>query len=683
VPALSERRRTGALIPKKLCEETAMTPGQETPHVLWAPDPAAKTALGDFAGYLEQRIGRTFSDYADLWEYSTTETADFWGAVADFFDIQWHHAPARVLTNAVMPGAQWFPGGTLNYAEHALRGADAVPPGEPAVVAAAEDGSDQSLTSAELRHLVGAVQTGLRKLGVGPGDRVVALVPNTVHALAAFLATAGLGAVWSSCSPDFGAPSVIDRFTQISPVVLIAVDGYRYGGRGFPVAATVEAVRGALPTLSGAVHIPALGTPTPVGMIDWDEFAAATAEPDFVPVPFGAPLWVLYSSGTTGLPKPIVHSVGGILLEHLKSLRLQWDLGPGDRFLWFTTTGWMMWNFLVGGLLVGSTIVLYDGSPGHPDMTTLWRLAERHRVTLFGTSAPFVAACQKAGLRPNDDLDLTGLRAIGSTGSPLSSSGFSWLHDHVSATIPITSFSGGTDVCTGIVGGAPTVPVWKGEISCRALGAKVEAYTPDGRPLIDEVGELVITAPMPSMPVFFWGDPDGTRLHDSYFADYPGVWRHGDWIRITSRGSSVIEGRSDATLNRGGIRMGTAEFYRVVESLPEVADSLVVDTSTAEGDGDLLLFVVLTDTGEREAIAHELKRLIRKELSPRHVPGSIVCVPAVPRTLNGKKCEVPVKRILAGAPVESAVSRDALADPDGFDQFLRTARGAVGVTSGS
>ena len=679
----------------------AMTGNDVVPEVLWTPTPerVERAAITDFTAFVADRTGRTFPDYATLWDYSTNDPADFWGAIADYFQIRWHDRPTEVLPEAVMPGArraapaepgqapaassvQWFPGGTLNYAEHALAGAGAGS-GDPAVIAVAEDGTEELVSLADLRQRVGAAQEGLRRLGVGRGDRVVALVPNTLHALVGFLATASLGAVWSSCSPDFGAPSVIDRFTQISPTVLLAVDGYRYGGKSFPVAETVAKLRESLPTLSGAVHIPAIGTPAPDGMITWEELTATPAEPVFTPVPFSAPLWVLYSSGTTGLPKPIVHSVGGILVEHLKSLRLQWDLGPGDRFLWFTTTGWMMWNFLIGGLLVDATIVLYDGSPGHPDLMTLWRLAEKHRVTLFGTSAPFVAACQKAGLRPAAELDLTSIGAIGSTGSPLSTSGFRWLADEVGSGIQIASFSGGTDVCTGVVGGAPTVPVWLGEISCRALGAKVESYSPTGEPLIDEVGELVITAPMPSMPVFFWGDEDGSRLHDSYFAEYPGIWRHGDWIRITGRGSCVIEGRSDATLNRGGVRMGTAEFYRVVESLPEVADSLVVDTSTAAGEGDLLLFVVLAPDADAAAVTTALRTVIRTELSPRHVPGVIVPVAAVPRTLNGKKCEVPVKRILGGMAVDAAVSRDALADPAAFDEFLQVAAGSVTAATGA
>ncbi len=679
-----------------------MSRSDDVPEVLWTPKPerVARAAITDFTSFAASRTGRDIPDYAALWEFSTADLSGFWSAVAEYFHVRWHDQPTAVLPEAKMPGADWFPGGTLNYAEHALSAAGGGGPGgsrpgaggpgpsgsdgssgDPAVIAVEEDGTERLVMPAELRAMVGAAQAGLRKLGVGAGDRVVALVPNTVHALVAFLATASLGAVWSSCSPDFGAPSVIDRFTQISPTVLIAVDGYRYGGKEFPVAETVGKIRAALPSLAGAVHIPALGTEPPDGMLAWDELTAEAAEPEFTPVPFSAPLWVLYSSGTTGLPKPIVQSVGGILIEHLKSLRLHWDLGPGDRFLWFTTTGWMMWNFLIGGLLVGATIVIYDGSPGYPDLNTLWKIAERHRVSLFGMSAPYVTACQKAVLTPAAQFDLTSIGAIGSTGSPLSTAGFRWLADEIGADIQIASFSGGTDLCTGVVGGAPNVPVWLGEISCRALGAKVESFSPNGESLIDEVGELVITAPMPSMPVFFWGD-DGTRLHDSYFADYPGVWRHGDWIRITSRGSCVIEGRSDATLNRGGVRMGTAEFYRVVESVPAVVDSLVVDTSSAAGEGDLLLFVVLEGQPDQDEIFADLRRLIRTELSPRHVPGAIVAVPAVPHTLNGKKSEVPVKRILAGADVDTAVSRDALADPAGFDAFLEVARSALGSGGG-
>jgi len=647
------------------------------PEVLWQPGPerVARARISGFAAFAGARSGLDLPDYGSLWSYSTTDLEGFWSAVADYFAVRWHRAPERVLAASVMPGAEWFPGGTLNYAEHALAGLETRPDSDSAVIVAREDGTEEDITLADLRRRVGAAQAGLRRLGVGAGDRVAALVPNGIHALVGFLATASLGGVWSSCSPDFGPGSVIDRFSQISPTALLAVDGYRYAGKDFAITATVEELRAALPGLSGAVHIPVLGTTTPDGMTGWEDFVSDPGVVEFTPVPFSAPLWVLYSSGTTGLPKPIVQSVGGILLEHLKSIGLHSDLGPGDRFFWFSTTGWMMWNYLVGGLLVGATILLYDGSPGYPDLMTLWRLAERHRVSYFGTSAPFILACRKAGLAPAE-LDLTSIKTIGSTGSPLYAEGFDWIHDHVGADIQIASLSGGTDICTALVGAAPTVPVWKGEISCRALGARVEAFSRTGESLTDEVGELVVTAPMPSMPVFFWGD-DGTRLHDSYFADYPGVWRHGDWIRITPRGSCVIEGRSDATLNRGGVRMGTAEFYRVVELVPEVTDSLVVDTSTSSGAGDLLLFVVLADGAELNDVEARLRSLIRSELSPRHVPGAVVPVAAVPRTLNGKKCEVPIKRILAGADVSSVVSMDALADPAGFDAFLSAARAAV------
>jgi acetoacetyl-CoA synthetase len=650
-----------------------MSPSTPVPEVLWQPKPerVERAAVTHFASFLGERTGRNLLHYQDLWEFSTENLDAFWGAVADYFGIRWHVPPSAVLGDRSMPGADWFPGGTLNYAEHALATAGGRHDDDIAVIAADESGAENLITVGALRSMVGAAESGLRRLGVGEGDRVVALVPNTVEALVGFLATAALGGVWSSCSPDFGAPSVIDRFTQIDPAVLIAVDGYTYGGKQFDVRPTVETIRAALPGLRGMVHIPATGTAAPEGAISWQELVAEGAEPEYVPVPFSAPLWVLYSSGTTGLPKPIVQSVGGIVLEHLKTLRLHHDLGPGDRFFWFSTTGWMMWNLLIGGLLVGCTIVLYDGSPAQPDLLALWRLAERHRISYFGLSAAFVGTSRAKGAEPSATLDLSSIQTVGSTGSPLSPEGFRWIAEHVGNRVQVASLSGGTDLCTAVVGAVPTVPVWLGEISCRILGARVRSFDAAGEPLVNEVGELVITAPMPSMPVFFWGDRDGSRLRAAYYDDYPGVWRHGDWIRITDRGSCVIEGRSDATLNRGGIRMGTAEFYRVVENLPDVADSLVVDTSTASGTGDLVLFVVLAPGADLRAVTDHLRAAIRTDLSPRHVPGLVVPVPSIPRTINGKKCEVPVKRILAGVSVESAISRDALADPAGFDEFLR------------
>lgn len=649
-----------------------------TPEICWQPTEAqvAASAMTAFADFVAARTGRGFPGYDELWRYSTTEVGPFWQAVADFFDIAWHDAPGPALTEMTMPGTRWFDGGTLNYAEHALRPGAWPDHGAVAVLETDETGHERTVTIGELRGLVGAVQAGLRRLGVGRGDRVVALAPNRLEALVAFLATAALGAVWSSCSPDFGAASVIDRFTQISPTVLLAVDGYTYGGTRFDITGTVAQIRAALPDLAATVHIPTLGTAAPEGAIGWAELTAHTAAPTFTPVGFNDPLWVLYSSGTTGLPKPIVQSVGGIVLEHVKTLRLHHDLGPGSSFFWFTTTGWMMWNLLIGGLLVGSTIVLYDGNPGRPDLSTLWRLAAKHRIEYVGVSAAFLHACRAADLTPAAEMDVSCVTTVGSTGSPLSANGFDWVMEHIGPQVQIASVSGGTDVCTAIVGAAPTVPVWRGEISCRILGAAVEAFDTAGRPVVGEVGELVITAPMPSMPIFFWGDDDGSRLHAAYFEDFPGVWRHGDWVRITERGSCVIEGRSDATLNRGGVRMGTAEFYRVAEDVAGVADSLVVDTSTGAGEGDLILFVVLDTDADADAVVQTLRTTIRSQLSPRHVPGRIVPVPAIPRTLNGKKCEVPVKRILAGTPVEQAISRDALADPAAFDAFLAATDGS-------
>ncbi|MBN9610609.1 MAG: acetoacetate--CoA ligase [Actinobacteria bacterium 69-20] len=649
-----------------------------TPEICWQPsaERIEQANMTKFAAFLASRTGRSFPDYGSLWDFSVSDLAGFWGGLAEYAGVHWHERPTEVLADASMPGARWFPGGTLNYAEHALDFGGDRDPAEIAVIETDESGYERQVSIGDLRAMVGAAEAGLVRMGVGAGDRVVALAPNRLEALVAFLATAALGAVWSSCSPDFGALSVIDRFTQISPKVLIAVDGYVYGGKEFDTSATVATLREALPDLAGVVHIPALGSSAPAGAISWAEFTAQAAEPRFTPVEFAAPLWVLYSSGTTGLPKPIVQSVGGILLEHVKMLRLHQDLGPGDRFFWFSTTGWMMWNYLVGGLLVGATVVLYDGNPGTPDLMTLWRLAAKHRIGTVGVSAAFIHACRAAGLTPSDELDVSCVRVVGSTGSPLSAAGFDWIMEHIGPQVQIASVSGGTDLCTAMVGAAPTVPVWRGEISVRALGAKVEAYDTAARPVVNEVGELVLTAPMPSMPVFLWGDADGSRLRSAYFEYFPGVWRHGDWIRITDRGSVVIEGRSDATLNRGGVRMGTAEFYRVVEDVDGITDSLVVDTSTPDGEGDLLLFVVLADGADVATAAAEVKSAIRSELSPRHVPGQVIPVPAVPRTLNGKKCEVPVKRILAGADVAQSISRDALADPAAFDAFLAAARAA-------
>ncbi|MEV4311268.1 acetoacetate--CoA ligase [Actinocrispum sp. NPDC049592] len=653
------------------------SPSPEAPELLWQPDPAhvADTRIAGFRAWLAAHRGLDLPDYAALWEWSTTDLSGFWGAVAEYLGVIFHSQPTAVLGSAAMPGASWFPGATLNYAEQALTGqAD----DDLAVIFHREDGVASYLNYGQLRSHVAAFRAALVSLGVQRGDRVVALAPNCPQTLVAFLAAASLGATWSSCSPDFGPRAVSDRFTQISPTVFVAVDGYVYGGRSFDIRPTVDELRSQLPGLRATVLIDYLGNGAALdGAESWDALLAAHsgASLEFSAVPFDHPLWVLYSSGTTGLPKGIVQGHGGIVLEHLKALVLHGDMGPGERFFWFTTTGWMMWNFLVSGLMTGGTIVLYDGNPAYPDLNVLWHLAEQHRITYFGTSAPYIQSCLKKGITPAAQYDLSALRALGSTGAPLTPEGFRWIAEEVGPSVQICSISGGTDLCTAFVGAAPDVPVWLGELSCRALGAAVAAYDPDGKEVIETVGELVVTQPMPSMPVYFWNDPDGSRLRAAYFEDFPGVWRHGDWIRITDRGSAVIYGRSDSTLNRGGVRMGTSEFYRVVEAFDSVADSLVIDTTAVgQPEGELLCFLVLAPGASLTEVEPQLRAELRTALSPRHVPNKFIVVEAIPRTLNGKKCEVPIKKILAGTAPDQAVSRDALTNPDSLAPFVAMAQ---------
>jgi acetoacetyl-CoA synthetase len=650
------------------------------PDVLWSPDPerARMTAMADFTRWVKATRGTSLSelDYAGLHRWSVADLEGFWSAAAEYLEVVFRDPPLAVLDQAQMPGARWFRGATLNYAQHALTPGPGRQDGDTAVVFCREDGLERVLTHAELRDQAGRARAGLIAAGVGKGDRVAALAPNCPETLVMFLAAASLGAVWSSCSPDFGPRAARDRFAQIEPTVLLTVDGYHYGGRRFDVRENVTALQATLPTVRRTVLVPYLDPEATLdGTMPWAKFTATPGPLEFEPVAFDHPLWVLYSSGTTGQPKGIVHGHGGIVLEHLKMLRLHLDLGPGDRFFWFTTTGWMMWNFLVSGLLAGSAIVLFDGSPGEPNLETLWALAARHQVTVFGVSAPFIQSCMKAGVQPGDAYDLSVMRALGSTGAPLAPDAFRWISETAGEHIQICSISGGTDMCTAFLGSAPIVPVWIGELSCAALGADVRSFDDHGRDLIGEVGELVITQPMPSMPVMFWNDPDGARLQEAYFDQFPGQWRHGDWVLATPRESFVIYGRSDATLNRGGVRMGTAEFYAVVEGFDEVADSLVIDTTGLARDRteELLCFVVLAPGADLAELEPRLRRALRSGLSPRHVPDRFIIVSAIPRTLNGKKCEIPVKKILAGIAPGDAVSPAALENPHTLDIFTELA----------
>jgi acetoacetyl-CoA synthetase len=611
--------------------------------LLWEPADPSGTQLARFMS------ARGFSDYDELWRWSVEDLDGFWGSLWAWFEIG---APyERVLGRREMPGAEWFPGANLNYAEHIFRLARR---GAVAIVHASESQPLAEITWDELRDQVARCAAGLRRLGVRRGDRVVAYMPNVPETVVALLATASIGAVWSSCAPEFGTPTVVDRFKQIEPKVLIATEGYRYGGRDFDRRERVAEIRAAIPSIEHTVLVPS----------DWGRLLDEPAELTFEGVPFDHPLWVLYSSGTTGLPKAIVHGHGGVLLEQLKKANLHCDLSREDRFFWFTTTGWMMWNFLVGGLLAGSAIVLYDGQP---DPHGLWDFAERAGVTCLGTSAGFIAACMKAGVEPPE---LPLLRSIGSTGSPLPVEGFEWVYRAFGPDVWLFSTSGGTDLCTAFVGGCPVLPVYAGELQARSLGAAVHAFDDAGRAVVGEVGELVITQPMPSMPLYFWNDPGGERYRTSYFDVYPGVWRHGDWIKVTERGTAVIYGRSDSTINRGGIRMGTSEIYSAVEGLPEVLDSLVIDA-----DGSMLLFVVLRPDAELDdELVARIRTRLREYCSPRHVPDEIESIAEVPRTLSGKKLEVPVKKILMGADPARAASRDSLANPAALDVFLERSR---------
>ncbi len=646
--------------------------------LLWQPTEsvAASAQLTRYLNWLAAARDLHFADYPALWQWSVDHVADFWQSLWDFFEVKATAQPTAVLANSTMPGAQWFPGARLNYAENffARQWSD-----RPAIYYKDETGPVREIYWDEIEAKTAALAHALRQMGVKSGDRVAAYMPHIPETIIALFAAASLGAVWSSCSPDFGSRSVLDRFQQIEPTVLIAVDGYTYGGKPFDRRQVVAELQAGLPTLTQTIIVPLLGQsrdPLPQTIL-WDDLLSQTEPPPamtFAQVPFDHPLWVLYSSGTTGKPKPIVQGQGGILLEHLKMSALHLDLGPDDRFFWYTSTGWMMWNFLVGGLLSGAGIVVYNGSPGYPDMNGLWRLAAETGITYFGASAAFISACIKAGVTPNQDFDVSRIRAVGSTGSPLTVDGFAWVYAHVNEHLALESVSGGTDLCTAFVGGCRLLPIYAGEIQGACLGAKVQAFDEDGRAVINQVGELAVTEPMPSMPLYFWNDEGNRRYQESYFAMYPGVWRHGDWIKINERGGCVIYGRSDSTINRQGIRMGTSEIYQAVESLDEVLDSLMVDLEMLGRESYLPLFVILREgVSLTDDLRRRIKQKIRKDISPRHVPSQIFAIDQIPYTLSGKKMEVPVRRILLGQDVSKVSNPGAMRNPEAISYFVELA----------
>jgi len=671
---------------------------------IWRPDPAvaASARITAFARLVTDRTGLEFPAYLDLWRWSVDHLDEFWRAVWDFFGVaaDGGHAVALDPSASAMPGARWFPGTRLNYAEHALRGR----PGDDdtvAVIAVTEDGTTTQTTWAELRGQVAALAQWLRAAGVGRGDRVVGYLPDTTPSLVGFLAAASIGAIWSACAQDYGADGAAARFAQLAPVVLVAADGYRWNGRVHDRRAEVAALQRALPTLRATIRVTNVGLPVDgtgradgINGIDsangtdvtWEEATAPAGDrPElrFDRVDFDAPLWVLFSSGTTGLPKGIVHGHGGVLLEHYKLLGLQLDAQPGSALFWYTTPNWIMWNIVASALLVGAPIVLYDGSPAYPDPQRLWQIAADQRVGVLGVSPGYLLGCAKADLHPGRDLDLSALQTLGSTGSPLTAASYYWVRDRVGPGVQVASSSGGTDVASGFAGGAPTTDVWPGEISAPQLGVALEAWNEAGQPVIGQVGELVVTKPMPSMPLYFWNDPDGARYHDAYFATFPGVWRHGDWMEVTERGSVIVSGRSDSTLNRNGVRLGSADVYAVVDKLPELTESLVIGAELADGGYWLALFVVLADgaTQVDATLKTAINSAIAAHASPRHVPDDIIAVTAIPHTRTGKKLEVPVKRIIQGHPLDRVVARDAVDDYEALTRFTAYARNQPGTPS--
>jgi acetoacetyl-CoA synthetase len=646
---------------------------------LWEPSKEFKenARISDYMNWLGVEKDLTFEDYNDLWEWSVTDLEGFWASVWEYGGVEASQPYEAVLAKREMPGAEWFPGARLNYAENILKNAEGHLD-EPAIMHQSEVRSLDSVTWNELRDRTAALAAGLRAMGVERGDRVAAYLPNIPEAVIGLLACASLGAVWSSCSPDFGIQAVIDRFAQIEPSVLIAIDKYVYGGKVFDKTETVGQLIKALPSVKTVILISEAVSKTFHGklIVSWTQaLSAVVKQPEFVRVPFNHPIWVVYSSGTTGLPKAIVHSQGGILLEQLKYCLFHNDYKPGEICFWFTTTGWMMWNYIHGSLLAGATMALYDGNPAHPDLGVLWKFAEDAGINHFGTSAGFILANMKAGVEPSVNGDLTSLRSIGSTGSTLPVEGFEWIYGHVKNDLWLTSMSGGTDVASAFVGGNPTLPVYAGEIQCRALGCSLEAFNDQGKPVLNEVGEMVITKPMPSMPVYFWNDPEFKRYRESYFEMFPGTWRHGDWIKVTERKGIIIYGRSDATLNRGGVRIGTSEIYRAVDKIDGVKDSLIICVEKDGGNFWMPLFVVMQDgVNLTEDVKSQINNVLRREYSPRHVPDEIIAVPDIPYTISGKKTETPVKKVLMGKHPDEVVNSGSLRNPDSIKFFAALAK---------
>lgn len=647
--------------------------------LLWEPTQTAldEANLSAYMQWLATQHGLDFQNYDELWQWSVTEIEAFWASIRDFFKIPFQKTETTILADPNMPGAKWFSGAEVNYAEaiFSRKTAD-----RPMMIYRSEDRPMNTISWQEAYDIVNQLATALRSLGVEKGDRVVNFMPNRPESILAFLATASIGAVWSSCSPDFGPRSVLDRFSQIEPKVLFAVDGYQYGGKVFDRRGVVADLQANLPTLQHTILIPQINASTDglENAILWDDALKLGNPPEelaFEATPFDHPLWVLYSSGTTGLPKPIVQGHGGITLEHVKAAALHNDLKAGDRFFWYSSTGWMMWNYIVGSLLSGASILLYDGSPAYPDMNVLWEFAEESGMTYFGTSAAFINACIKAEIHPNKQYDLSKIRGVGSTGSPLTVSGFQWIYENINESLALESLSGGTDLCTAFVGGARIKPIYAGEIQGASLGAKVQAYNEAGEAVIDEVGELVITKPMPSMPIYFWNDPGYERYRASYFEMFPGIWRHGDWIQFNQRGGCVIYGRSDSTINRMGIRMGTSEIYQAVESFDEIVDSLIIDLELLGRESYMPLFVVLrAGSTLDDDLRGRIRKKLREDVSPRHIPNEIITITEVPYTLSGKKMEVPVRKILLGIDIEKAANPGAMRNPEALDFFIEFAQ---------